>query len=86
MLYGVRARSSRDIGGSGMNNYDNRSEWKKTPDLDGEPHKPKMDPLGPSGRIPDAMQAEQAPLDIVDEAGMESFPCSDPPCYSRSHA
>ena len=53
---------------------------------DGEPRNPKMDPLGPSGRIPDAMQAEQAPLDLIDEASMESFPCSDPPCYSRSHA
>jgi hypothetical protein len=68
-----------------MNTYDKRSNSATTPDLD-ESQKPKMDPLGPSGRIPDEMQAEQAPLDIVDEACMESFPCSDPPCYSRSHA
>ena len=69
-----------------MNTIAQHPQPTAAPDVEDAPRKPKMDPLGPSGRIPDAMQAEQAPLDLIDESSMESFPCSDPPCYSRAHA
>jgi hypothetical protein len=46
---------------------------------------PQAEVNGPSFERDEVFGLEQRPQDCIDEALMQSFPCSDPPSYSCCH-